>query len=565
MGRPKKNHFIPCTICKIGFHQKRSTDHLCSDQCIKKYIASKKSKYTSSQYDIARQLRLQGLPINEICAKTGIGVSSIKKFFHENKIKLSIDQYHNNATRRWEQYNPVQVDGTKQCAKCQQFKAIIEFGKDSKRISGLSSYCRLCASSMYIQNRDIIRSRVAQYRKKNINKIKQLNQLYYQCHTEKYINRANIWASTHKEERKIIERRSRQKNLAIRRYRLAMYRANKKQATPPWLSDAQKQEIKEIYKQCPMGSHVDHIVPLNGVNVSGLHVPWNLQCIPAAANEAKSNRTEAALQSVGTCYQYLRRLETLNEDIASGMSLGLAIADFVLQMEKLSDEHRQFIRRYEWLGNIGFGVKWVFVARHNGHLGGVVMLSEPTSYSSFGMEYEVLIQRGACAAWAPKNLGSHLISFACRWMLKNTTKRLFVAYADPEANEIGTIYQACNFEYLGAFYGAKELYQINCDKWVSARYFTRTNSIKKWAQELGIIWQPEWTKTNGFQDVQAIPRPILQILRDYGKKIMYSLPCRRVPSKGKYVLLLWKNKYEKRQLLAKKTWSSLPYPKRLIK
>ena len=49
-------------------------------------------------------------------------------------------------------------------------------------------------------------------------------------------------------------------------------------------------EIQKFYRKCPKGFHVDHIIPLNGKNISGLHTIGNLQYLLATENQHKYNK-----------------------------------------------------------------------------------------------------------------------------------------------------------------------------------------------------------------------------------------------------------------------------------
>jgi hypothetical protein len=108
--------------------------------------------------------------------------------------------------------------------------------------------------------------------------------MYYLNDKDVYLDRAKGQTET-AQYKKVWK----QKNPAkVRAANMARKRGLKK-ATPPWLTREQWAEMNEIYISCPLNHHVDHIVPLRGKNICGLHVPWNLQHLPADENMAKSN------------------------------------------------------------------------------------------------------------------------------------------------------------------------------------------------------------------------------------------------------------------------------------
>ena len=74
-------------------------------------------------------------------------------------------------------------------------------------------------------------------------------------------------------------------------------RRKHRDATPPWLTRKQKSEIRQLYQIAITMTQttgeryvVDHIVPLRGESVCGLHVPWNLRVITREENLIKSNK-----------------------------------------------------------------------------------------------------------------------------------------------------------------------------------------------------------------------------------------------------------------------------------
>lgn len=157
----------------------------------------------------------------------------------------------------------------KTCRYCKQQKQFIDFNKSSKAADGRRQECRECS---IIQMRN--------WRLKNPN----ADRIYRQNNVMKVKNSVTKYRSSEK---------GRAKHSEIE----AKRRAKKLQAMPSWLNQQHLSEIAEFYiisRELSWlsegGLSVDHIVPLNGDIVCGLHVPWNLQIIPLIDNIKKSNR-----------------------------------------------------------------------------------------------------------------------------------------------------------------------------------------------------------------------------------------------------------------------------------
>lgn len=100
-----------------------------------------------------------------------------------------------------------------------------------------------------------------------------------------------------REQAKLRSRVWRKSNPALRNALVKNYKETKSSRMPKWLNESQLLAIKCKYSVASMLSkygvepwHVDHIVPLRGKEVCGLHVPWNLQVIPARVNISKGRK-----------------------------------------------------------------------------------------------------------------------------------------------------------------------------------------------------------------------------------------------------------------------------------
>lgn len=205
---------------------------------------------------------------------------------------------------------------TKFCSSCNTTKPTVEFNKHKRMKDGLASICKSCKKVTDKIYRENNKESVAAIKAKNYQENKTRRDALSKDWIKKNPSGRKAIIARHYENKKpeiLIKQAdyrkenkdlcaSRIKDWELRnqdrvRAKGSRRRAAKANAQPAWLTDEQKEQIVAFYshaRDCELVSgqayHVDHIVPLQGKGVCGLHVPWNLQVLPSDLNLSKSNK-----------------------------------------------------------------------------------------------------------------------------------------------------------------------------------------------------------------------------------------------------------------------------------
>ena len=154
----------------------------------------------------------------------------------------------------------------------------------------------------YIQSPEFIAKSAQARTKYTAEELKEHRKQWVRDNKERVYAKQKEWRDANRDRVRESNRRSKQKHNARVNATNAQYRAERLQRTPSWLSENDLNEMSNIYAIAKRRSeiegiqyHVDHIIPLKGKIVSGLHVPSNLQIITWRENITKNNIFEGEL------------------------------------------------------------------------------------------------------------------------------------------------------------------------------------------------------------------------------------------------------------------------------
>lgn len=198
----------------------------------------------------------------------------------------------------------------KTCPRCGVTKPASDFLNKKTRLSG---YCIPCNKAYqrewYVANADAVKARSIQWSAANKEQKRKTDRAYRAANKEAVNAKSKAWVEKNIEKRRDIWRRSYQKNKSeadrrskawivnnpirvrerSRRLKLAREQASVVWANPAAVLDIYRRAA-EVTKSTGIPHEVDHIIPICGRNVCGLHWEGNLQILPMQENRRKSNK-----------------------------------------------------------------------------------------------------------------------------------------------------------------------------------------------------------------------------------------------------------------------------------
>lgn len=139
-------------------------------------------------------------------------------------------------------------------------------------------------------------------RLKKLEKNPDFYKIYYANHSERIKHAVSQYRIKNPDKVKISNKTSKAKRRSRATAAEMERQALKINATPRWLTKQQRKQIETVYEVSRNTSlragyvcHVDHIIPLRGDGVCGLHVPWNLRVVSRSYNIKKKNKLDEAV------------------------------------------------------------------------------------------------------------------------------------------------------------------------------------------------------------------------------------------------------------------------------
>lgn len=271
-----------------------------------------------------------------------------------------------------------------------------------------------------------------------------------------------------------------------------------------------------------------------------------------SADSRATQRGSAAIGSllvpVDRCHQSLVRERAADEE-RDGMfgdwwdSLDLGVANAVVA-EARREEVEPLIERYEWLGNLPDNCSRYAKLTFDGNIAGAIAFSKSGFGGSFTLNGEPAIKlaRGVSLHWSPPWASSFLIRRGTDILLRSDP--LFVvAFSDWAAGEVGTVYQASGWRYLG---------HSPSSEWMSPDGERRDASFHK----VRVVSGSRHRKTGRKASRDEYEAERAQMI-EAGWTQVTSI-------RGKYATVAGRNGRERRRLLALLDGMARPYPKRAV-